>query len=54
MKIARTLSHKITNHSHIFDNTLAIYNCALSFVINVIEKNLVTSMNLPQRISCLQ
>ncbi|WP_407269747.1 RNA-guided endonuclease TnpB family protein [Radiobacillus sp. PE A8.2] len=38
MKIAKTLSHKITNHSHIFDNTLAIYNCALSFVINVIEK----------------
>jgi putative transposase len=38
MNIAKTLSHKITNHSRIFDNTLEIYNNALSFIIDVIEK----------------
>lgn len=38
MEIAKTLSHKITNHSGIFDTTLDIYNQALSFIIDVIEK----------------
>lgn len=38
MKIAKTLSHKITNHTRIFDATLDIYNTALSFIINVINE----------------
>ncbi|WP_257009718.1 transposase [Evansella halocellulosilytica] len=38
MKIAKTLSHKITNHSRIFDATLEVYNHALSFIIDIIEK----------------
>lgn len=38
MKITKTLRHKITNHSRIFDATLDIYNKALSFIIEVIEK----------------
>ncbi|WP_246516394.1 hypothetical protein [Salicibibacter cibarius] len=38
MNIAKTLSHKITNHSRIFDATLDIYNDALAFIIDVIDK----------------
>ncbi|MCD8511410.1 MAG: hypothetical protein LRY73_17135 [Bacillus sp. (in: Bacteria)] len=38
MKIAKTLRHKITNHSRIFDATLEVYNLALSFIIEVMEK----------------
>ncbi|WP_246476450.1 hypothetical protein [Salicibibacter cibi] len=38
MNIAKTLSHKITNHSRIFDATLDIYNDALAFIIEVIDK----------------
>jgi putative transposase len=38
MKVAKTLRHKITNHSCIFDSTLEVYNGALSFIIDVIEK----------------
>ncbi|WP_246516547.1 hypothetical protein [Salicibibacter cibarius] len=37
MNIAKTLSHKITNHSRIFDATLDIYNNALAFIIEVID-----------------
>ena len=40
MKVAKTLYHKITNHSHIFGPTLAIYNDALAFIINVIDSEL--------------
>ncbi|MEQ6375415.1 hypothetical protein RZN25_01020 [Bacillaceae bacterium S4-13-56] len=38
MEVAKTLSHKITNHSRIFDETLFIYNEALSFIIDIIDK----------------
>ncbi|QQK74280.1 transposase [Salicibibacter cibarius] len=38
MNIAKTLSHKITNHSRIFDATLDIYNDALAYIIEVIDK----------------
>jgi putative transposase len=38
MNVAKTLKHKITNHSRIFDATLDIYNCALRFIIDVIDK----------------
>ena len=38
MKIAKTLRHKIMNHSRIFDATLKVYNEALSIVINVIHQ----------------
>lgn len=38
MQIIKTLCHKITNHSRIFDATLVIYNDALSFIIDVIDK----------------
>ncbi len=37
MIMAKTLRHKITNHSRIFDPTLNIYNEALAFIINVID-----------------
>jgi len=37
MKQAKTLKHKITNHSRIFDETVDIYNQALSFIIDVID-----------------
>ena len=37
MKQAKTLKHKITNHSRIFDETVEIYNQALSFIIDVID-----------------
>ncbi|WP_246516592.1 hypothetical protein [Salicibibacter cibarius] len=42
MNRVRTLSHKITNHSRIFDATLDIYNDALAFIIEVIEKGFDT------------
>lgn len=38
MNITKTLRHKITNHSRIFDATLDIYNEALAFLIDVINK----------------
>jgi len=38
MKVAKTLRHKITNHSRIFDATLEVYNDALSFIIEVIDR----------------
>jgi IS605 OrfB family transposase len=38
MNITKTLSHKITNHTRIFDATLDIYNAALGYIIEVIEK----------------
>ncbi|MBS4204859.1 IS200/IS605 family accessory protein TnpB-related protein [Lederbergia citrea] len=38
MKVVKALKSKITNHSRIFDATLVIYNEALSFMINVIDK----------------
>jgi len=37
MKQTKTLKHKITNHSRIFDETVEIYNQALSFIIEVID-----------------
>ena len=38
MDISKTLKHKITNHSRIFDETCEIYNEALRFIIQVIDK----------------
>ncbi|MBT2680518.1 transposase [Bacillus sp. ISL-35] len=38
VKIAKTLRCKVTNHSSIFEATVAVYNEALSFVIDVIEQ----------------
>ncbi|MGM7685168.1 RNA-guided endonuclease TnpB family protein, partial [Cytobacillus sp. Hm23] len=38
MKIAKTLRCKVINQSRIFDATVDIYNKALSFIINVIDK----------------
>ncbi|MEH7237651.1 transposase [Bacillus sp. JJ1562] len=38
MKVAKTLRHKIVNHSNIFDDTLTVYNEALTFIIEVIDK----------------
>jgi len=40
MKVTKTLRHKITNQSRIFDATLDVYNDALSFIINVIEQEI--------------
>ncbi|MRH43666.1 transposase [Aquibacillus halophilus] len=37
MKMAKSVRHKITNHSRIFDATLAIYNEALTFIMEVID-----------------
>lgn len=37
MKQTKTLVHKIKNHSRIFDDTIKIYNEALSFIIEVID-----------------
>ena len=37
MKIAKTIRHKILNHSSIFDETIRVYNEALSFIIEVID-----------------
>jgi putative transposase len=41
MDISKTLKHKITNHSRIFDETCEIYNQALGFIIEVIDKEFV-------------
>ncbi|WP_456275263.1 RNA-guided endonuclease TnpB family protein [Bacillus sp. AK128] len=38
MKVSKTLRHKIKNQSRIFDATVKIYNEALGFIINVIDK----------------
>lgn len=38
MNITKILSHKITNHARIFDAMLDIYIAALSYVVEVIEK----------------
>ncbi|GIN58526.1 hypothetical protein J8TS2_28450 [Lederbergia ruris] len=38
MKVAKTLRHKIINHSGIFDATLQVYNRALTYMIEVIDK----------------
>lgn len=38
MKVAKTLKYKITSHTRIFDETLTIYNEALSFIIRVIDQ----------------
>ena len=37
MKMTKTLKHKITNESRVFDGTVEIYNQALSFIIDVID-----------------
>lgn len=37
MKLAKTISHKILNQSSIFDETIRVYNEALSFIIEVID-----------------
>ncbi|MBS4197479.1 transposase [Lederbergia citri] len=46
MKVVKTLKSKITNHSRIFDATLDIYNEALSFIIDVIDKEFVDIHNV--------
>ncbi|MCM3791073.1 RNA-guided endonuclease TnpB family protein [Domibacillus indicus] len=38
MKVAKSLLHKITNQTEIFNDTLDIYNAALTYVIEVIDK----------------
>ncbi|WNS78912.1 hypothetical protein RRU94_02905 [Domibacillus sp. DTU_2020_1001157_1_SI_ALB_TIR_016] len=38
MKVAKSLLHKITNRTEIFNDKLDIYNDALSFIIQVIDK----------------
>ncbi|MEM1503741.1 transposase [Domibacillus sp. 8LH] len=38
MKVAKSLLHKITNQTEIFNATLDMYNDALSFIIRVIDK----------------
>ncbi|WNS77756.1 transposase [Domibacillus sp. DTU_2020_1001157_1_SI_ALB_TIR_016] len=38
MKVAKSLLHKITNQTEIFNATLDIYNDALAYVIEVIDK----------------
>ncbi|MEM1506300.1 hypothetical protein RG959_23250 [Domibacillus sp. 8LH] len=38
MKVAKSLLHKITNQTEIFNSTLDTYNDALSFIIQVIDK----------------
>ena len=40
MKVAKTIRHKILNHASIFDETIRVYNEALSFIIEVIDKKL--------------
>ena len=37
MKVAKTIRHKILNHASIFDETIRVYNEALSFIIEVID-----------------
>ena len=38
MKVAKTIRHKILNHASIFDETIRVYNEALSFIIEVIDQ----------------
>ncbi|WP_050182038.1 transposase [Domibacillus robiginosus] len=38
MKVVKSLLHKITNQTEIFNATLDVYNDALSFIIQVIDK----------------
>jgi putative transposase len=38
MKVAKSLLHKITNQTEIFNATLDIYNDALAYVIEIIDK----------------
>ncbi|MCM3789377.1 transposase, partial [Domibacillus indicus] len=38
MKVAKSLLHKITNQTEIFNATLDIYNHALAYVIEIIDK----------------
>lgn len=38
MDVAKTLRHKIINQARIFEDTLIIYNDALSFIMEVIDK----------------
>lgn len=38
MEASKTLRHKIRNHSGIFDATLVVYNDALGFIMDVIDK----------------
>ncbi|MCM3791625.1 transposase, partial [Domibacillus indicus] len=53
MKVAKSLLHKITNQTEIFNATLDIYNDVLSFIIQVIDKefdhidNLTTKSIVP-------
>lgn len=37
MKQSKTICHKILNQSHIFDETIRIYNDVLSFIVEVID-----------------
>jgi len=37
MNVAKTIRHKILNHASIFDETIRVYNDALSFIIEVID-----------------
>ena len=37
MQVAKTIRHKILNHASIFDETIRVYNEALSFIIEVID-----------------
>lgn len=37
MKVVKTLRHKITNHTRIFDGTLTIYNQAITFIMEVMD-----------------
>ncbi|GGK34302.1 hypothetical protein GCM10010965_29040 [Caldalkalibacillus thermarum] len=38
MKVVKTLRHKITSHSNIFDDTLQVYRQALTFVVEVMDR----------------
>jgi putative transposase len=38
LKVVKTLKYKITSHTRTFDATVDIYNQALSFLIDVIDK----------------
>ncbi|MCM3790376.1 hypothetical protein M3221_18535 [Domibacillus indicus] len=46
MKVVKSLLHKITNQTEIFNSTLDIYNDALSFIIRVIDKEFDNTDNL--------
>ena len=41
MKVAKTIRHKILNQSSIFDETIRVYNEALSYIIEVIDNEVV-------------